>query len=69
LAAQIGRLQSLREFALAEARAHDEKAIFDAASRSLDTERNIVRAPTYIDFSEWRAAHADLLSDHTKAAP
>jgi hypothetical protein len=69
LAAQIGRLQSLREFALAEARAHDEKAIFDAASRSLELERNnIVKAPTYIDFAEWRAAHADLINNASHKA-
>ena len=68
LAAQIGRLQSLREFALAEARAHDEKAIFDAASRSLDLERSIAKAPTYIDFTEWRAAHAAILNNASQKA-
>jgi hypothetical protein len=64
LTAAIGRLQSLREFTLSEARRLDEKQIFDAASRNLELERNIsTRPPITIDATEFRVKLADILSN------
>jgi hypothetical protein len=64
LIALVGRLSSLREFALQEARGHDAKELFDATARSQEFERvNVVKPTQIVDMTEWRAALANIIAN------